>query len=97
MENIDDLTISYIDDDGLETIKELDKKVLTRGAWTTIMFLHQDFVKAKEEYGPKKVTIRRYQKRDGTYRPKSKFTISSEKQAKQVVDGLEEWFDGKDD
>ncbi len=92
-ENIEDLTISYTDDEGLETIKELDKHVLTKGAWSTIMFKHQDFNRTKGEYGEPKVTIKRYQKQQGVYKARSKFTVSSAKQAKSMVEVLNKWFD----
>ncbi|MCK5924306.1 MAG: hypothetical protein KAG10_00275, partial [Methylococcales bacterium] len=70
---------------------ELDKKVLTKGAWATIMYRYQDWNRSKEEYSPDKYTIRRYQKRDGEYKPKSKFNISSAKQAREIIAALEEW------
>ena len=73
-------------------MKELDKYVLTKGAWATVMFLYQDFDRAKDDYGPKKVTIRRFQKRDGEYAYRSKFNISSIGQAKMVVEALEKWI-----
>jgi hypothetical protein len=38
------------------------------------------------------LTIRRYQKRDGEYQQKSKFNISSEKQAKEIIAALEGWL-----
>ena len=40
-ESIDDITIRYEDDNGNLVVKELKKEVLTRGSWTTIMFLYQ--------------------------------------------------------
>ena len=60
-ETVDELTVTY-EDGGIETVKELDKKVLTKGAWATVMFRYQDWNRSKEEYGPDKYTIRRYQK-----------------------------------
>jgi hypothetical protein len=44
------------------------------------------------EFGPEKVTIRRYKKVGGAYRAQSKFNISGEKQAKEVARVLESWF-----
>ncbi len=87
---VDDLSIEY-SEDGQVLVKQLDKKVLTKGAWSTIMYKFQDWNKAKEEYGPPKFTIRRYQKRNGEYFQKSKFNISSVDQAKSVIAALEEW------
>jgi hypothetical protein len=91
-ETVDELTVSYQDGD-IETVKELDKKVLTKGAWATVMYRYQDWNRAKEEYGPDKYTIRRYQKRNGEYQQKSKFNISSKDQAKGIIAALEEWID----
>ena len=87
-ETVEELTANY-EEDGVLKVKELDKYVLTKGAWATVMFLYQDFDRVKDDYGPKKVTIRRFQKRDGEYAYRSKFNISSIGQAKMVVDALE--------
>jgi hypothetical protein len=88
---VDELTIEYVED-GLTTVKELDKIVLTKGAWSTIIYRYQDWNRSKEEYGPDKYSIRRYQKRDGEYKPKSKFNISSADQAQKVIDALAMWI-----
>ena len=90
-ETVEELTVTY-EDGGIETVKELDKKVLTKGAWATIIYRYQDWNRSKEEYSPDKFTIRRYQKRDGEYQQKSKFNISSEKQAKEIIVALQEWL-----
>ncbi len=90
-ESIDDITIAF-SDEGVETTKELGKQVLSKGAWTTIMFRYQDWNKAKQEYGPVKYSIRRYQKRNNEYWQKSKFNISSEDQARKVVEILTDWL-----
>jgi hypothetical protein len=90
-ETIDELTVTYHEGE-LETTKELDKRILTKGAWTTIMFRYQDWDNAKQEYGPEKYTIRRYQKRSGQYFQKSKFNISSKDQAQKIIDTLAEWI-----
>ncbi|HFD79683.1 MAG TPA: hypothetical protein ENK05_04720 [Gammaproteobacteria bacterium] len=89
--DIDELTVQY-EEDGLVTVKELDKKVLTKGAWSTIIYRYQDWDRRKEAYGPDKFTIRRYQKRNGQYQQKSKFNISSKDQARAIIEALEEWI-----
>ena len=91
-ETVEELTVQY-EEDGQVTVKELDKKVLTKGAWSTIIYRYQDWNRSKEEYGPDKYTIRRYQKRNGEYMPKSKFNISSRDQAKSIIEALQEWID----
>ncbi len=88
---VDELTIRY-EEDGIETVKELDKVVLTKGAWSTILYRYQDWDRRKEEYGPEKYSIRRYQKRSGEYQQKSKFNISSKDQAKAIIEALQGWI-----
>jgi hypothetical protein len=88
---VEELTITY-EEDGIETVKELDKQVLTKGAWSTIIYRYQDWNRSKEEYGPDKYTIRRYQKRNGEYQQKSKFNISSKDQAEKIISALESWI-----
>ena len=89
-DSIDDLTIRY-EENEIEIVKELDKHVLSKGAWSTIMYLYQEWDRKKEAYGDVKISIRRYQKRDGQYQQKSKFNISSIKQALEVIKVLESW------
>ena len=88
---IDELTVQY-EEDGLVTVKELDKKVLTKGAWSTIIYRYQDWDRRKEEYSKDKYTIRRYQKRGGQYMQKSKFNISSKDQALAIIEALQGWM-----
>ena len=88
---IDELTIAFTED-GIEKVKELNKHVLSKGAWTTIMFLYQEWDAAKKTFGPNKYAIRRYQKRNDQYWLKSKFTISSDDQARQIIKMFGEWM-----
>jgi hypothetical protein len=90
-ETVEELTVSY-EEDGVETVKELDKKVLSKGAWATVIYRYQDWDRAKQEYSPDRFSIRRYQKRNGEYQQKSKFNISSEKQAREIIEALSEWL-----
>lgn len=87
---VDDLSISYMED-GVEVVKQLDKEILSKGAWATVIFRYQEWNRGKEDYGPDKYTIRRYQKRGGEYQQKSKFNISSKDQAKSIVAALSKW------
>ena len=88
---VDELTVSYTEE-GVETVKELDKVILTRGAWSTIIFRQQDWDRKKEVYGPDKYSIRRYQKKNGEYKLRSKFVISSKDQAEQLIEVLNKWM-----
>lgn len=89
--DVNDLSINY-EEDGTLIVKELDKEILSKGAWTTILFRYQDLDRRTGEYGPDKYTIRRYQKQKGQFLPKSKFNISSKAQAQKIVDTLTQWI-----
>lgn len=89
--DVKDLTVNY-EEDGVLVVKELDKKILSKGAWSTVLFRYQDWDKAKNDYGPDRYTIRRYQKRNGEYVQKSKFNISSRDQAQSLIEALQGWI-----
>lgn len=89
-ETVDELTVEYMEGDEM-TVKELDKVVLTKGAWATLMFRYQDLDRKTGEFGADKYTIRRYQKRNGEYSQRSKFNISSKDQAQKVIEALTNW------
>lgn len=92
-QTIDELTINWTDEaDGRQKVKELKKEILTRGSWTTIMYLYQDLDAKTGEFGTPKIRIQRYQKRGESFVPQSKFNISSDKQAYQIVDVITRWF-----
>ena len=90
-QTVDDLSISYFED-GKETVKQLDKIVLTKGAWATLIYRYQDWDQKKEQYGPDKYSIRRYQKKNGEYKQRSKFNISSKDQAEKIIAALQQWI-----
>jgi len=88
---IEELTVNY-EEDGIEVIRELDKAVLTKGTWATIVYRYQQWEPAKEAYSEDKYTIRRYRKMKGEYRAQSKFNISGKEQAEKLVDILQQWI-----
>ena len=67
--------------------------VLSRGAWTTVVFKYRDFNARRGEYGPVRFTIRRYQKRSDRYQQRSKFTVSSTDQARKLIEALGRWVE----
>ena len=91
-ETIDDITIQYEEDDQV-VVEELDKEVLTRGAWTTIMFKFRQLDRRSGEMGKVQDSVRRYRKMHGEFRSQSKFTISNNDQARKVVEVLTKWVD----
>ena len=90
-ETVDELSVNFKDENGALLCKEIEKEVLTKGTWATIMYKYQDLDKASGNYKAPKYSIRRYQKRGGEYRVMSKFTISSANQAKLICGILTRW------
>ncbi len=90
---VDALTAQYTDPATREVVtKELAKAVLTHGSWATVVFLVQELDRATKVYKAPKVSVRRYKKSGRTYRYQSSFTVSGEKQARQLMDVLGGWF-----
>jgi hypothetical protein len=90
-EMIDELTVE-LEEEGVKVVEQLDKKILTKGAWTTIMFKFREWDAKKNAYGNPKYSLRRFQKLGDSYRPRAKFNISSDDQARQIIQGLQEWL-----
>ncbi len=88
--DVNDISIDY-EEDGIQIVKQLDKEVLSKGAWTTIIFKYKEWDRRKEEYGDDRFTIRRFRKMNGEYRPQSKFNISSKAQAEKIIQALSKW------
>lgn len=90
-ERVEDLTVEF-EENGQLIIKELDKVILSKGAWATVLFRFQEWRPATADYGPDKYIINRYRKMGGEYKRQSKFTISSADQARKIVDALNAWI-----
>jgi hypothetical protein len=89
---VDDLTVNY-EENGQLVVKEIDKAILSKGAWATVLFRYQEWISASDSYGPDKYAIRRYKKTGGEYRQQSKFTISSADQARKIIETLQGGLD----
>ncbi|AGF78455.1 hypothetical protein UWK_01904 [Desulfocapsa sulfexigens DSM 10523] len=89
--DVNDITIQY-EEDGQVLVQQLDKEILTKGAWATIIFRYKNWSRAKNEFTKEMFTIRRYQKRNGEYLTKSKFNISSAEQARKIITTLDKWL-----
>jgi len=88
--NLDEVTMNY-EEDGVLIVKELEKVLLSKGAWATVLYKYVQWEKAKNDYGPERYSIRRYRKVDDEYRQQAKFNISSKDQAKKLIDALGKW------
>jgi hypothetical protein len=93
--SVDDITINFSEEDGTLVSRQLDKEILTKGSWATIMFKYQDLDRKSGEFKAPKISIRRYQKRSGEYKTMSKFNLSSIAQARKVREILDKWTQGE--
>src|SRR6185369_8480305 len=89
-ETLEELTYNY-EDEGTLVRKELDKAVLTKGSWATVMFLYQELDKKSGQFRAPKMAIVRFKKWKGSYRKQSSFNVSNEKQARQITEVFENW------
>ena len=95
--SVDELTVE-VEENGIVVVKETGKTVLSKGAWATVMFRYQEWNPDTGAYGPQKYVVRRYKKWGGEYRQQSKFSLSSDAQARRVAETLLAWLaetDGK--
>jgi hypothetical protein len=90
--SIDEITVNY-EEDGRTLVNETDKVILSRGAWTTILFRYREWRPESDDYGPDKYVIARYRKAGGEYRRQSKFVISSVDQARKIAEALQGWIE----
>jgi len=90
---VEEITINF-EEDGVLIVKELDKAILSKGAWATILFRYQQWDRKNNAYGQDQYTIRRYRKVRGEYSQQSKFNISSNEQAKKIIETLNNWLEG---
>jgi hypothetical protein len=88
---LDELTYDY-EDEGVLVRKQLDRVILARGGWATVMFLYQELDREAGTYRAPKMAIVRFKKWKGAYRKQSSFNISNENQARQIVEVFEGWY-----
>lgn len=89
--DVSGISINY-EEEGVLLVKELDRQVLSKGAWATIIFKFEQWDANKNIYGPPRFTIRRYRKINDEYKQQAKFNISSVDQATKIVAALQKWI-----
>jgi hypothetical protein len=80
------------EEDGVLVRKQLERVILTRGSWATVMFLFQDLDRATGSYRAPRMAVVRFQKLRGAYRKHASFNIASQAQARELTDVLERWY-----
>jgi len=94
-ETIDEITIAY-EEEGVLVLEELEKVVLNRGAWTTILFRYRERDRKTGEFGLPKAGLRRYQKYNGVFRKRDSINLSKDT-ARVLCDVLPAWFADMED
>ena len=89
-DDLDELTYDH-EDDGVLVRKQLDRVVLARGSWATVMFLFQDLDRATGAYAAPRMAIVRFQKWKGGYRKHSAFNVSNAAQARELTAVFDRW------
>ena len=91
-EDPEDLSVER-EEEGQLVVQQLDKEILSRGAWATILFRYREWDTRRNDFGPDKFTIRRYRKVGGLYRQQSKLNLTSREQAARLVATLAQWLE----
>ncbi len=90
-ENINDITVNY-EEDGDLLVEELDKVILNRGAWSSILFRYRERNRQSGEWGAPKATLRRYQKYQGVFKKRDAINLS-DAAATALVTTLSQWLE----
>lgn len=89
-ENINDITVNY-EEEGELLVEELEKVILNRGAWTSILFRYRERDRQTGQMGAPKATLRRYQKYQGVFKKRDAINLSADT-ARTLVTTLETWL-----
>jgi hypothetical protein len=84
--------LSYEQEGGGVLVREqLDRVVLARGSWATVMFLFRELDRATGAWRPPKMAVVRFQKWRGGYRKHSAFNVANAAQARELAEVLARW------
>jgi len=79
------------EDDGVLVREQLDRVVLARGSWATVMFLFRELDRTSGAWRAPKMAIVRFQKWRGGYRKHAAFNVASAEQARELAEVLARW------
>jgi hypothetical protein len=88
---VEELTVEWIED-GEMRVKQLAKRILSRGSWASIAFKFQELDPKTKQYRRPKLTVRRWRWIGGQYKYQSKFNISGVKQLMEIMEFGSECF-----
>jgi hypothetical protein len=89
-ETIQEITMTF-EEEGVTLIEELDKVVLTKGPWSTILFRYRELDKKTGEFGAPKAALRRFQKHQGVYKKRDSVNLTKAT-AQALIKTLEDWL-----
>jgi hypothetical protein len=87
---LDELTYDQ-EVDGVLVRRQLDRAVLARGAWATVMFLFEELDRTTGAYGAPRMAIMRFQKWKGGWRKHAAFNVANAAQADELAAVLARW------
>jgi len=92
MADVEELSYDFSDDEGVLVRKQVERVILSKGGWATVMFLYRELDKKTGDFRDPKAAIVRFKKWNGVYRKQSSFNVSSARQARQIIEVLERWY-----
>jgi hypothetical protein len=95
VETLDELSYD-VEEDGVLVRRQVDRVVVARGAWATVMFLYEELDRATGAFRAPKIAVARFKKLRGAYRRHSVFTLASIAEARALTDVFERWFEKMD-
>jgi len=90
--DINKITFTYRDENGRVVKSQTDKEILTRGAWSTILFKYKEVEPLTDDFGDEKAVIARYRKRGGAWKLTKAFRVTNAKMARKIARVFTEWF-----
>jgi hypothetical protein len=91
VETLEELTYDH-EEDGVLVRKQLDRVILTQGAWATVMFLFQERDRESDTFRAPKLAVVRFKKLRGAYRKHLAFTLVNDEQARRLSETLAAWL-----
>jgi len=88
--DLDELTYD-LDEDGALVRRQLERVVLTRGAWSTVLFLYEELDRRTGAFRPPRAAVVRFQKVRGGYRKHSAFVVGSADEMGVLLSTLGRW------
>ncbi len=93
-ETVEELTIAREGDERMAPRQELRKKVITSGAWATLVYQYKELKRSKkgDEWSEPRIALVRYRKLKGSYKFQKEFAITNMEHAQILQETLSEWL-----